>query len=201
MAKPEKDKNAWLIQILNILGLIFLLMFVVIYRYKVNMPEPQYYNFFQQEDGKVKYQRMDPLRRPVVTRVSMLVWTTLAVTSINTYTAANVRVSLPAAVNRFFTQDSAESYIETLQNQGLFDEVEDKQIVSNAVVVGQPVILRQGTLLGVYTWKVQMPVLITSSSFGVVTTNKIMVTVLVVQIPTWQSERGIGIKQFYSASV
>jgi intracellular multiplication protein IcmL len=73
-----------------------------------------------------------------------------------------------------------------------------QQVNLTGLVSGQPVILQQGSLMGQYTWKVQMPVLLTFENANQKSTKRILVTVLIVNVPTQQSPQAIAIKEFWS---
>ena len=73
--------------------------------------------------------------------------------------------------------------------------IKDTLIVS-AVATGTAVILQEGPLRDVYTWRIQVPLLITYQGASTSSTQKeIAVSLLVTRVPTDQAPKGIGIAQ------
>ena len=64
------------------------------------------------------------------------------------------------------------------------------------VVNGPPVISNQGEIDGVYSWRVQIPFLVTYQSAQTAEQKKFTVLVTVVRVPTAIDPLGIGIDQF-----
>jgi intracellular multiplication protein IcmL len=63
------------------------------------------------------------------------------------------------------------------------------------VATRAPIILEKGMLSGRYSWRVQMPILVTYQSASEFTQQNIVVTMLITRISTIESPRGIGIAQ------
>ena len=59
-----------------------------------------------------------------------------------------------------------------------------------------PVVLEQGLMAGRYTWKVQIPMLITFQSASQFSQQAVTVTMLIVRVSPLDSPRSIGIAQF-----
>jgi len=97
----------------------------------------------------------------------------------------------------YFTPGGWENYVQSLQ--GVIQTTIANKIIVSGVIVGAPVISNQGVLHGRgYTWRVQIPYLVTynaGTSTGVVQT-KYTVIITIVQVPTTQNPQGIGIDQF-----
>lgn len=80
---------------------------------------------------------------------------------------------------------------------GLANTIVERQLFISGVVVGQPVISNEGNLPGIgYTWRIQVPFLVTFKSSNDSTQRRYMVIVTMVKVPTSQNPQGIGIDQF-----
>jgi intracellular multiplication protein IcmL len=71
-----------------------------------------------------------------------------------------------------------------------------KKLVVSAVATGAPVILQQGLLFGTYTWRVQLPVLVTYQSASEFSQQTVTITMLITRVSTLTTPKGIGIAQF-----
>jgi intracellular multiplication protein IcmL len=72
-----------------------------------------------------------------------------------------------------------------------------KQLFVNGVVAGVPVISNQNELPGRgYTWRVQIPFLVSYQSSDQTTTERYIVVMMIVKVPTTVNPEGIGIDQF-----
>nr|WP_235776141.1 DotI/IcmL family type IV secretion protein [Rickettsiella massiliensis] len=71
-----------------------------------------------------------------------------------------------------------------------------KKLIVSAVATGVPVVLEQGLLAGRYTWKVQIPMLVTFQSASQFSQQSVTVTMLIVRVSPLESPAAIGIAQF-----
>jgi len=79
----------------------------------------------------------------------------------------------------------------------LISTIVQNQLFVNGVVSGPPVISNQGPLPGKgYTWRVQIPFLVTYQSANTTTKRSFYVVITIVQVPTNINPQGIGIDQF-----
>ena len=64
---------------------------------------------------------------------------------------------------------------------------------------GAPVILKRGVLNGVYSWQVQMPMLVTYQSANMNVQQPVLVTMLIKRVNVLNNPAGIAIDQFVAA--
>lgn len=182
--------------------------------YLLLFPKPQVFiNVITDDDGRVLYSKsgrplmrpMAPQEKPVTTRATLLQWATLAVTSINNFTASNYQTSLKEEIPKYFTPEGGQAFLDELESSGILDRVVQDRLILSSVVIGTPVVLKQGMLsYGIfnnkYTWKIQLPLLVTFQAATrqktIIEKKKYIVTLLVIEMPTWLSPNGIGIQQY-----
>lgn len=69
-------------------------------------------------------------------------------------------------------------------------------MIVSAAAISPPTILRKGLVNDRFTWRVQIPILVTYQSVTEYTQQANMVSMLVTRVSTLNSPRGIGISQF-----
>lgn len=197
---PREKHRRIMLTLLIELWIIIGLAAVIFYQTAYQTPRG-YGAVYRDQNNQLQMFPLTPLNSPVITRDSLLEWATLAATSAYTYDAARYQQQLNSVTNQYFTTDGGAAFLDTLQTSGVISNVVLKQLTVTAVLQNTPVILKQGMLLGRYSWKVQMPILVTYQGLsGAPTSERILVTLLIVSIPTWQSPTAIGIEQFWSAT-
>jgi len=166
--------------------LALLLMYVM-----THPPEPKY--FATSIDGRIT--PLFALNKPNQSDSSVLQWTNQAAVAAFTYNFVNYRTELQAA-SGFFTSDGWSQFLTALESSNNLDAVKVKKLIVSAVATSAPIILQKGVLNGRYSWRVQMPMLITYQSASEFSQQRNVVTLLVSRISTLNSPRGIGIAQF-----
>ena len=83
-----------------------------------------------------------------------------------------------------------------MQESNNLDAVKAKKLIVSAVATRAPIILQKGILNSRYSWRVQMPILVTYQSASEFSQQNNVVTMLITRVPTLNSPRGIGIAQF-----
>lgn len=172
-----------------VLGLLALVIYMM-----NNRPLPQYYVV----NGETKQlKRLIPLARPIFTRTNIVEWSALAAVAAYTYDAADYQKQLQSAMARYFTPAAGARFMADLAALGSLTEVATKRLTVTAVPQGAPVILKQGYIGDTYSYKIQMPLLVTYQSPSEVSQQRLIVTLLVEAVPTWQFFRGIAISDFW----
>lgn len=129
---------------------------------------------------------------------AILQWANQAAIATFSYNFVNYRSELVAA-SGFFTAEGWDQFISALGSSNNLDAVKAKKLVVSAVATSAPVILQKGVLNGRYSWRIQMPILVTYQSASEFSQQNLNVTMLVSRVDTLNSPRGIGIAQFVSA--
>lgn len=183
-----------IMSIMACLGIIALLVFAFIYQI-LNPPAPKY--FAVNTDGRLI--KLPPLNEPNMTHPALLQWANMAAIAAYTYSFINYRQELQAA-SAYFTAEGWQNFITALKDSGNLDAVISKKLIVSAVAEGAPVIVQEGELNGRYTWRVQMPMLITYQSASQKSDQRVLVTMLITRVSPLNSVRGIGIAQFIVTS-
>lgn len=179
---------------------IFLLLVVIlsqagiIYYLLTHRPLPVY--FATTNNGRVmRILPVIPLDEPNLPDSAVLQWATDAASTAFTFDFVNYRAQLQRAAE-YFTTDGWSAFLSELQGSRNLLAVQAKKLVVSAVVTRAPVILSKQVVNGRYTWRVQMPVVITYQSANEIIPSNTTVTLTVSRVSTITSPRGIGISQF-----
>jgi intracellular multiplication protein IcmL len=156
-----------------------------------NPPQPQY--FATTTNGRII--PLVPLDRPNLSSAALLQWANMAAISVYTYDFVSYRQALQAASD-YFTPEGWQNFMQALQSSNNLNAVLAKKLVVSAVATGAPVILQQGLLFGTYTWRVQLPVLVTYQSASEFSQQTVTITMLITRVSTLTTPKGIGIAQF-----
>jgi intracellular multiplication protein IcmL len=167
-------------------GLGSLLIYMV-----THPPAPKY--FATSINGRIT--PLTPLGEPNQSDSAVLQWANTAAIATFTYNFVNYRQELQAA-SEFFTPDGWRDFLDALKSTNNLEAVKAKKLIVSAVATRAPIVLQKGILGGRYSWRVQMPILVTYQSASEFSQERDMVTMLITRISTLNSPRGIGIAQF-----
>lgn len=156
-------------------------------------PEAEYYS--TSVNGQTSHLR--PLLEPNTSDSVVTQWANLACIGAFTYDFVNYQSQLESA-SEYFTKDGWASYIESLQESNNLNTVISKKLVVSAVALSTPLILKKGVVNGVYSWRIQVPILVTYQSASDVTQMKMIVSLLMTRISTRDNYKGVGVQQFTS---
>jgi intracellular multiplication protein IcmL len=154
-------------------------------------PKPKY--FATSINGRIT--PLFPLNEPNQSDSAVLQWANQAAIAAYTYNFVSWRKELQAA-SGFFTARGWKQFLDALQSSNNLDAVRSKKLIVSAVATQAPIILQKGVLNGSYSWRVQMPILVTYQSASEFTQQNNVVTMLITRVSTLNSPRGIGIEQF-----
>lgn len=154
-------------------------------------PAPKY--FATSINGRIT--PLFPLDEPNQSDSAVLQWANQAAIAAFTYNFVNYRDELQAS-SGFFTADGWSQFLNALQQSNNLDAVKAKKLIVSAVATRAPIILQKGLLNGRYSWRVQMPILVTYQSASEFSQQNNVVTMLITRVSTLNSPRGIGISQF-----
>jgi intracellular multiplication protein IcmL len=201
MLLTAKEKHQRIVLILFIQLFVIIALIGVLFYQLIHRAPPSYGALFEDEQGQLRVYGLSPLLGPIITRTSLLEWAGLAATSAYTFDAANYQQQLSATMEQYFTQEGSDAFVNSLNISGTIRSVVSKQLTVTAVLQGMPVILGEGPLNGTYSWKVQMPVLVTYQGLsGSPTTARLVVTLLIVGVPTSRNPHAIGVAQYWSTA-
>lgn len=169
---------------------ILLLSLVLLY-WITHPPQPKY--FATSVNGRIT--PLVTFDEPNQSDAAILQWANQAAIAAFSYNFVNYHGELQAA-STYFTADGWQQFIDALQQAGNLDTVRSKKLIVSAVATRAPIILQKGVLNGRYSWRIQMPILVTYQSASEFTQQNNVVTMLVTRISTLESPRGVGIAQF-----
>jgi len=139
--------------------------------------------------------KMRALLYPNMTPNVLLKWVVNAATASLTFNFYNYQQVLNES-KQYFTEAGYQNFLSALERSGVVESVRQKQLAVYAVATDIPVVLKEGNILGgKYAWQVQLSMLM---SYEAETVNKVevIVTMLVSEVPTDVSVKGLGISSF-----
>lgn len=173
-----------------ILSLVIVILLYLVFHF-ANRPSEQRYFTVDAQGRIVKQQAMDA---PYLTESALLDFAVRATTEAYTFDAENYRKAL-SDVGQYFTPEGHQSFLASMQPQIKY--VVDKTLISSSVPSGTPVVSDRGvTPNGLYLWKVKVPVVVTFRTQTESSTVHRLVTIIIVNRPTFETPYGVGISSF-----
>lgn len=138
--------------------------------------------------------KQQPMSVPYLTESALLTYAARAVTEAYTFDADTYRKVL-TDVGQYFTPDGHVEFLRSMQPQIKY--VKDNVLIGSAVPSGTPVLSASGKgPNGVYAWKVKVPVVVTFRTRTASSTVRRIVTLIIVNRPTFETQYGVGISSF-----
>lgn len=142
-----------------------------------------------------------PMNEPNVTPSALLKWATQAATSVYTIDFFHYQSNIDA-LKDYFTVAGYQDFLQSLNASGSLKRIINNKLIVSAVATDTAVILQEGPLRDVYTWRIQVPLLLTYQGASTTSTQKtIAVSLLVTRVPTDQAPKGIGIAQIVDSEL
>jgi intracellular multiplication protein IcmL len=138
---------------------------------------------------------MNSLSAPVLTQQFILQWAETVSRSAYSLNFLTYKKSL-ADVRPYFTDDGYTSFLNAMQNSGLLDDVKARKLYLSTVVDGAPVVVDMYIDHGFYTWRVDLPLLVTFASANMTVKNQYYVHLTIKRVPELQIEQGIAVTNF-----
>lgn len=210
MQKKLPTTLSGMTKLIQILSIISLLLICVLYFLEFSKPEVRFFarttvssaaattsdqSSTINDSAATTIKEIFPLNEPNIATKTLLRWATLAATNAYTLDFVNYEDTIEK-LRSFFTNAGHKNFLAALAaNNRLADIIEQKLVVT-AVNHGQPILLTEGELLGLYSWKVQVPLLLNYQGASEQSTQqRIAVTMLITRVPTTEAIAGIGITQ------
>jgi intracellular multiplication protein IcmL len=181
-------------RVLAILLLAFLIVFILISALVYVITHPPAPKYFA-TDSTGRIVPLIPLDQPNLSTPALLQWANIAAVAAFTFDFVNYRQQLQAA-SEYFTPPGWEAYMQAVQSSNNLGAVIEKKLTVSAVATGAPVVLQQGILNGRYSWKVQIPLLVTYQSANQISQQNLVATLFIARVSTLNSAQGVGIAQF-----
>lgn len=191
--QPEFSQFDFSQQIIYVLILMMLVMLLagafVLYQI-LHRPVPVFY----EKNPKGQTIELPSYNEPNYMPQTIITWASKAAVAAYTFNFANYNKTIPLA-RPYFTDGGWQAYQRAIS--GVIAGVVKAQLIVQGVVAGAPVISNQGDLTGHgYSWRVQIPFLVTYLSAGESKSKNYYVIMLVVKVPTNINPQGIGIDSF-----
>ncbi|WP_133128943.1 type IVB secretion system apparatus protein IcmL/DotI [Legionella nagasakiensis] len=186
-----RDGQRKIILILLVSMLVNIILGGILTYIVTHPPAPKY--FATSINGRIT--PLFPLNEPNQSDSAVLQWANQAAIAAFSYNFVNYRSELQAA-SGFFTADGWTQFLNALQQSNNLDAVKAKKLIVSAVATRAPIILQKGVLNNRFSWRVQMPILVTYQSASEFSQQNNVVTMLITRVSTLNSPRGIGIAQF-----
>lgn len=135
------------------------------------------------------------LSQPNQSDRAVLAWANLQAVALYTYDFKNYRSEIQK-LSGSFTDSGWDQFLSALQKSHNLDAVKAKKLIVSAVAAGAPVILQKSVLNKAYSWRVQMPMVVTYKSPGEFTQQKVVVTMLISRTSSVNAPIGVAISQF-----
>lgn len=187
----DGQRKMMLILLISIIS-NFILLSMLIYIVS-HPPAPKY--FATSINGRIT--PLFALNEPNQSDSAVLQWANQAAIAAFSYNFVNYRSELQAA-SGFFTSEGWDQFLGALEQSNNLEAVKAKKLIVSAVATRAPIILQKGILNGRFSWRVQMPMLVTYQSASEFSQQNLVVTMLITRVSTLNSPRGIGIAQFVS---
>lgn len=182
--------------IIMLMVLILLMTFAVgfVLYQMFNRPLPEF-NAIQPDGKKMQ---LAAFKEPNLLPDTIIQWASKGAVLAYTFDFYNYPAQ-QAAARPYFTEGGWNDYLNSVKT--VIDNVVANKLIVNSVVAGTAVISNEGDLVDKgYTWRVQIPFLVTYQGANSAPTRYFYVTVTIVRVPTSINPQGIGIDQFVMSS-
>lgn len=137
---------------------------------------------------------LQALDTPSLNATAMLSWVSMAMTDIMTFGFNDINARMDESA-KYFTDIGYQSFIIAAQSAGMIQTITQKQQIMTAIPTGMPIVLYEGFVKGIYTWRIQVPIVLTlrAGSANVSAYPEVIVTL--VRVPTRKNPNGFGIQK------
>ncbi|HBH25894.1 MAG TPA: type IV secretion protein IcmL [Rhodospirillaceae bacterium] len=187
-----RDGYRALLSIALVQGVALLLLVVALATVALTKKTQDIY-FATTQDGRLI--RMMPLNEPNLSDAALLSWAAQAASEALTFGHNDYRRRLQEA-QRHFTKAGWDSFTKGLEASDLIPRLEANNQVLTTVPSQAPMIESQGPMNGMYTWVVQIPVVLTYQSGNIRDPHRYTLRVVIVRVPELESPYGVGIQKF-----
>lgn len=152
-------------------------------------------------DGDGRLTKLVPLGEPFVTQSALLNWAKKCVTSANTYDFVNYQKQFQEN-SVCFTPEGWQQFMGAVEKSGNLETVKSQRLVASSVEQGAPVITREGLRKGVYSWEVELPILVSyqgGQGGRAAASQRLLVKLLISRVSTAAYKEGVGIVQYIGA--
>lgn len=154
-------------------------------------PSPKY--FAQTPDLRITELR--PLDEPYITQEGLVNWAAETVSRTFSLDFLRFKDTL-MGVRENYTTAAFNELVGNLKSNGTLEMIKEKRLSASVALEKAPVISNSGIVAGVYTWKLEFPIIITyEGSQGAANAQHLVATVLVQRADTITNPKGVVVKQ------
>lgn len=146
--------------------------------------------FASTTDGKLIY--LQPRNIPVMSDQAILGWVSRSIPAIYNLDFLNYRSQLQGS-RKYFTSYGWSEFVKAFAST--VAKVRDNKMVSKATPYDTPTVVSEGVINGVYSWRVQVPLLVTYEKDGNEDVQKVLWTVLLQRLDDPNTTQLVGISQ------
>ena len=181
---------------LNLLGFqLFLLTGIYLQYY--TRPADQYYALPPSQNSFA----IEALDRPTVSPAALTRWATLAATATYTIDFVHSNENLNT-IRDYFTTAGYEDYQAALNQTQFIQNIINKKLITSSVSVAPAMITEEGPGLdGKYSWQISVPILVSYLSSSSDVKEFRVVSLTIVQVPTQDTPKGIGIARYMTNTI
>lgn len=184
---------AWLLRIMNFLLISMACLFVYIVYLDYKRPWPRYYQ--SAADGSIN--RVYALSRPMVGTKALREWATLVAVQANTFNFSDYEKRLEE-MEQYFTPDAWSVFLSSIDQANIVDDLVTKKLIISAVANGATVVTDQRMIGGQYTWRVQVPLLVSYRGGVQPYDQSLIINMLITRVPSRDVPKGIAVKQYFA---
>jgi len=140
------------------------------------------------------------LTQSYIQQTALLTWANEATVATYTFNFVNYNTQFQS-ISNYFTPEGWETFHDKLTGSDIFKFMIDKKLLITAVTTKAPIILKQGVLNGHYSWRVQMPLLVTYQSSTEWTHETLMVTMVIERTAPYEGIKGIRVVELTAEQV
>jgi intracellular multiplication protein IcmL len=148
------------------------------------------------ETGDGREVPMEGLRLPNMGKMAIANWAALAAGEIMTFGFNDIDTRF-AESQKKFTDKGWSDFRKAMIKSGLIDDMLKAQQIVTTVPKSPPILTEEGLINGIYSWKFDIPLLITFRSGGVKTSRPVTVSLVIETISTHDHPDGVGISEWY----
>ena len=176
---------------INVVQTIAIVILILCVFHFANRPvEREYFSV----DCTGRMQQQQPMDSPHLPESALLDYAVRSVSEGYTFDASNYR-DVMTSVGKYFTPEGHADFLNSMQPQIKY--VLDNVLIASAVADGTPVLSNSGrSPNGVFAWKIKVPIVVTFRTQTQSSTVKRIVTLVIVNRPTYETPFGVGISSW-----
>lgn len=139
---------------------------------------------------------MQPVRNPTLTDAHVLNWASSRVVDLHSFTFNGWRKEIQA-LSPYFIDEAYTNFIAALKDTSVIKKISNEKLLVTAVPSRAPIIVAKKIVNGVYTWRVELPIIQTIEGGNTASVNNnLLVTMVIQRVPRTETLDGIKIRSY-----